>query len=512
MVKENTYKALRQIVGDIRNFLFSEYYSFFVIAVATICYIFHFEVIGAIFLAYLIAAVLVVSDDIMPTALPFMVLVMHILRLYDSFASWITVAPFVAPVLVAVVFHFVFYRKKIVIDTMFWPMLAVSIAITFGGAFSLSFKQYFSGMAMYYVLGLGFGQLLLYVLFRSYINARRKYDLKEYFVKLMLYIGLFAVIMMVTQYLENMGGFIEVFREYGFGKELEQFQYSKFAKGLSNNLSAIMLWTMPFPMYYIRRNKRPLLMFVYMLVQYVFLMLILSRGGILMGTVELAISFIYLCVVCKGKVKKVMITITSLCAVFAVVIVIAAWNSLSSILHISKDEARVKLFAHAIECFSKSPIFGTGLAYDGGVGYNPKEGGMYWYHSTPFQIIGSLGLVGVIAYTYQFVMRIYTMCAKKYRSNFNDTMLIAFIGFELMACVNPGDFCPLPFMLFMTMMFAVMEIVNEQELKAKNLINPNEEIIVDVEKLKSEDKSKTPVPSVEQGGEKPDDTGLAVTK
>lgn len=487
MLNETTHKQLRQIVGDIRSFLFSKYYNFFIIAVATISYVFHFEIIGALFLAYVIGLVLIFSDDIMPTTLPFMLMIMHILRLYDSFSGWMPVAPFVIPPALAVIFHFIFYRKKIVIDTMFWPMLAVSIAVTFGGAFSLSFKQYFSGMAMYYVLGLGFGQLLLYVLFRSYINARRKYDLKEYFVQLMLYIGLFAVIMMFTQYLENIGGFIDIFRKYGIGKELEQFQYSKFAQGLSNNLSAIMLWTMPFPMYYIRRNKRPMLMFAFMIVQYVFLMLILSRGGILMGTIELAISFIYLCVVCKGKMKKIMIAITSLCAVAGVAFIIAAWSSLSSILHISKDEARVKLFAHAIECFSKSPIFGTGLAYDGGVGYNPKEGGMYWYHSTPFQIIGSMGLVGVIAYTYQFVMRVYTMRAKKYRSNFNDTMLIAFIGFELMACVNPGDFCPLPFMLFMTMMFAVMEIVNEQKLKSKNLIDPKEEIVVDVEKLKSAD-------------------------
>lgn len=489
MLKENT-KETKQIVLDIRNFLFSKYYSLFVIAVATISYIFHFEIIGALFLAYLIGFVMIFSDDIMPSTLPFMLMIMHILRLYDSFSGWAPLFPFVLPVVTAVIFHFIFYRKKIVMDSMFWPILAVSIAITLGGAFSLSFKQYFSGMAMYYVIGLGFGQLLLYVLFRSYINARRKYDLKEYFVQLMLYIGLFAVIMMFCQYLENIGGFIDVIKTHGIGKELEQYQYSKFAQGLSNNLSAIMLWTMPFPMYYIRKNRRPVLMFLFMMVQYVFLMLILSRGGIFVGTIEMGISLIYLCVVCKGKMKKIVIAVTVCCVVAGVGLVVAMWSALSSILHISKDEARVKLFAHAIECFSKYPIFGTGLAYDGGVGYHPKEGGMYWYHSTPFQVLGSLGMVGVIAYTYQFVMRMYTMRAKKYRSNFNDTMLIAFIGFELMACVNPGDFCPLPFMLIMTMMFAVMEIVNEQELAAKNLADKNSEIVVNIDASKSKANKK----------------------
>lgn len=483
MLRENT-KETKQIVKDIRNFLFSEYYSIFVIAVAAISYMFHFEIIGALFLIYTIGFALIFSDDMMPTTLPFMLMIMHILRLYNSLSGWAPLIPLAIPVAAAVIFHFIYYRKKIVIDSMFWPILAVSIAITIGGAFSLNIKQFISGMNLYYVVGLGFGQLLLYVLFRSYITARRDYDLKEYFVKLMLYIGLFAVIMMFLQYMENIGGFIKVYKQYGFGKELEQFQYSKFAAGLSNNLAAIMLWTMPFPMYYIRKNKRPLLMFAFMFVQYIFLMLILSRGGILMGTIEMGISLLYLIVVCKGKMKKIAIAVTVFCIVAGLALVVVMFDSFKSILNISKDEARVKLFAHAIECFSKYPIFGTGLAYDGNVGYNPKPGGMYWYHSTPFQVLGSLGMVGVIAYTYQFVMRMYTMRAKKYRSNFNDTMLISFIGFELMACVNPGDFCPLPFMLFMTMMFAVMEIVNEKELESKHLLNHDEEIIVNIEDKK----------------------------
>lgn len=489
MLQENT-KERKKFVQDIRNFLFSEYYSVFVLAIATLSYIFHFEVIGALFLAYTIGFVLIFSDDIMPTTLPFMLLIMHILRLYDSLSGWAPMFPFVIPVVIAVIFHFVYYRKKIVIDSMFWPILAVSIAITLGGAFSLDIKQYFGGMSLYYVIGLGFGQLLLYVLFRSYINARRDYDLKEYFVKLMLYMGLFAVIMMALQYLENIGGFIDIIKKYGFGKELEQFQYSKFAAGLSNNLAAIMLWTMPFPMYYIRQNKKPLLMFVFMFVQYIFLMLILSRGGILMGTIEMGISLLYLIVVCKGKMRKIAIAVTVLCIAAGLGLIIFMFDSIKSILNISKDEARIKLFAHAIECFSKYPIFGTGLAYNGGVGYNPKLGGMYWYHSTPFQIIGSLGMVGVVAYTYQFIMRMYTMRAKKYRSNFNDTMLISFIGFELMACVNPGDFCPLPFMLFMTMMFAVMEIVNEKELEKKNLLDHDEELVVKIDKNKKKKNKK----------------------
>lgn len=483
MLKENT-KETKQFVKDIRNFLFSAYYSIFVIAVATISYIFHFEIIGALFLAYIIGFVLIFSDDIMPTTLPFMLLIMHILRLYDSFSGWAPVIPFVIPIIAALIFHFIYYRKKIVIDSMFWPILAVSIAITIGGAFSIDIKQYFSLTGLYYVIGLGFGQLLLYVLFRSYINARRDYDLKEYFVKLMLYIGLFAVIMMALQYLENLGGFISIIKESGFGSELEQFQFSKFARGLSNNLAAIMLWTMPFPMYYIRKNKRPILMFVFMFVQYIFLMLILSRGGILMGTIEMGISLIYLIVVCRGKIRKIAIAVTVCCIAGGIALIIGMFDTLKSILNISKDEARVKLFAHAIECFSKYPIFGTGLAYNGGVGYDPKLGGMYWYHSTPFQVIGSMGMVGVIAYTYQFIMRMYTMRAKKYRSNFNDTMLISFIGFELMACVNPGDFCPLPFMLFMTMMFAVMEIVNEKELEQKNMLNHDEEIVLIIDSAK----------------------------
>ena len=107
MLKENT-KETKQIVLDIRNFLFSKYYSLFVIAVATISYIFHFEIIGALFLAYLIGFVMIFSDDIMPSTLPFMLMIMHILRLYDSFSGWAPLFPFVLPVVAAVIFHFIF--------------------------------------------------------------------------------------------------------------------------------------------------------------------------------------------------------------------------------------------------------------------------------------------------------------------------------------------------------------------------------------------------------------------
>lgn len=474
-----------QIVADLRKFFFSEYYSILVLAIATLSYIFHFEIVGALVMLAIIMCVMIFSEDIMPSTLPFMVAIMHVLRLYNSIQGWLTIAPAAIPVVISIIFHFVYYRKKIIIDSMFWPTLGVAIAVTIGGAFTLDIKDFFTLTNLYYVLGLGFGQVLLYVLFRSNINADRKYDLKEYFVKMMLYMGLFAVIMMALQYFENLGGFIDVIKEHGFGKELEYFQASKFAAGLSNNLSAIMLWTLPFPLYYIRQNKKPFLMLAFMMIQYIFLMLILSRGGILMGTIEMAICMIYLIFVTKGNMRKIVIAIDAVCIVCALLIVIFMFDTIRGILHISSEEARVKLFAHAVECFSKYPIFGTGLAYDGNIGYNPKPGAMYWYHSTPFQIIGSLGLVGVVAYTYQFVMRIYTMRATKYKSNFNDTMLISFIGFELMACVNPGDFCPLPFMLFMTMMFCVMEIVNEQKLLNENLLDEKNNIIVILDKEKN---------------------------
>ncbi|MGI6522756.1 MAG: O-antigen ligase family protein [Christensenellales bacterium] len=93
------------------------------------------------------------------------------------------------------------------------------------------------------------------------------------------------------------------------------------------------------------------------------------------------------------------------------------WEKITTSVEIREGEARINLYKLAWKNFLEYPIFGKGLAYDGGKYYRPEAWCMYWYHSTIFQILGSLGIVGLIAYTYQEIVRIVTLL--KVRSRFN---------------------------------------------------------------------------------------------
>jgi hypothetical protein len=84
---------------------------------------------------------------------------------------------------------------------------------------------------------------------------------------------------------------------------------------------------------------------------------------------------------------------------------------------------------------------------------------MYWYHSTIFQILGSLGIVGLIAYTYQEIVRIVTLL--KVRSRFNLFTLLSLAGFAGYSMVNVGYFVPLPFVAMLVHMFIVVDRYNK---------------------------------------------------
>jgi len=93
---------------------------------------------------------------------------------------------------------------------------------------------------------------------------------------------------------------------------------------------------------------------------------------------------------------------------------------------------------------------------------------MYWYHSTLFQILGSLGIVGVIAYGYQEIVRFLTLVNVK--SVFNLYTLLSIGGFAAYSMVNVGYFVPLPFVAIVVHMFIVAERYNKILKKNKDLL------------------------------------------
>ena len=195
----NDNSAIRKM----RDFFNTEKFMLIVFAIACLITLFKIEVIGVLIFILIISFLLVVCDDLMPTTLPFLLLCETVIKLYDSYDIFIKLLWFAVPVVSALIFHFIYYKRKIVIGSAFKSMLFVSAAVTLGGCGFISKEAYFSLVSFYYVFGLGFGMLFIYVLLCTYLNTERTYSLKDKLSDTMIYMGLFAVYMIIEFYLAN---------------------------------------------------------------------------------------------------------------------------------------------------------------------------------------------------------------------------------------------------------------------------------------------------------------------
>ena len=106
--------------------------------------------------------------------------------------------------------------------------------------------------------------------------------------------------------------------------------------------------------------------------------------------------------------------------------------------------------------FRTNPLFGVGIGNTGNSDlYSPVKGAMNWYHMWVAQVVGSLGILGILAYGYQLVDR-FILVIKNHKFIFI-TLFMSYIGLFLMSQVNPGEFCPAPYAMLAVTIFAFIE-------------------------------------------------------
>ncbi len=352
----------------------------------------------------------------------------------------------------AIALRIIISPTKLKTGYYFIPTLAVAIAVTVGGLFFLTAKQYFSMPAMYYVIGLGFGNLLIYTFFEGAVPKRCTRNQIDFFAKIMVCAGIMGIIMIASYYIRY-GHLIQT----RFGKFNSYFQWG-------NNLSNNLLLTMPFTFYLSSRSRKPLLYFILGILQYIALVLSLSRGGMIFSIIGLLGGVAFCIYYAKGHRAKLAITFAILIGGF-LALLLPYYNTIVSQLSISSGESRMQMYKLALQLIKKYPIFGTGLAYNPEMYYFPKVMCIYWYHSTLFQIIGSLGTVGIIAYSLQAIYRAKAIFAV--RSSFNAFAMLSILGFAAYSMVNVGYFTPLPFVVVVSMLFIMVDRNNKFELANK---------------------------------------------
>ena len=415
--------------------------NFVYLAIAILAIVTQTELYSVIAFVLIISVILVISPSLGDCFTPFLMICGISIRLYDSFNTFIKYVYIIPFVVAAVIFHFVFYKKKYTVGESLRGICAVAVAVTLGGIGSMTLDEYKAGSNIYHMLALGVGMILLYIILRADINTDYGYDKKERFAKAMamlILLGFFAVAYAYTMKIDV------VLRS----KRMLELQWS-------NNLSTLLMLAMPFSVYLSKRRPYviPLLPMCYIAMIFTG-----SRAALLVGTVEFIVVSVYSVCACKNTRIAVSLILTAVIA--AIVVLMAKCGHLfrfdSEAGYISTTEARFKLIGRSIEDFLSRPIFGRGLGYSGNVDlYSPKKGAMYFYHMMIPQIIGSMGTVGILAYGYQFVQRVRLIFRKI--SHWAMCLGLSYLGILLMSQVNPGEFCPIPYGMITVILFIFLE-------------------------------------------------------
>lgn len=436
-----------------------------VFAAACLINLFGIEIYGAAAMILLSSAFLVISSRLTDAMLPVLLVTVFVTRLYNLLGnevyvtqlihvSWVAVI-FVA----AVIFHFIYYRKPFKAGRSLPALCAVSAALALGGVGTISAKEYFSPTALFYVFALGVGMVLFYMLVRPQLDRESGQEI----IKVMYVMGLFAAFCVAMFYVRNWDTYMET-RKYVY------FQ-SK------NNLSTFLMLALPFPVYYAAKKTNPVHI-IPSFFMYICIIFTGSRGGFLMGTIELFMILLAY-VLFYPETKEQRIVALSCAAILGVGVICCIpfiaklygvngvdgettfrisdlIRKLKSYL-VRDDESRYGLLGRMWVDFRNNPLFGAGIGYTGNKDlYSPTSGAMNWYHMWFAQVIGGLGIAGIGAYGYQLVSR--TRLFIHTRNKITLTMFLSYIGLFLMSQVNPGEFCPVPYSMLAVTFFACMEV------------------------------------------------------
>lgn len=440
----------------VRELMITGRYMMLLFAVAAVFAVFELNVLGVLVFACIVGITLVVCDDLLATFMPFMLVCLIASKCYNSYSIFIQYVPLGIILIVCLILHFVLYWKKLSFKgSLTGAMLFVSVAVTLGGIGFISKEEYFSGVSLFYICALGFGMVLLYGIFYTHLTVRKSYSLIEKVTLIMVISGCFASLVTIAFYMININEVLET-------RTLLYMQWR-------NNYSTFLMLCIPFA--FLRGNKQPysiVLGFVF----YFCILLTGSRGGMVFGAVEMLMCCA-LFILYDRRRRLTYITIC-VCIVFALLIFSSQFisffgstidrllSAINGVLIGEQQEVRYYQYMRGIGDFLEHPIFGTGIGYMGNRDvYAGADFSIAWYHCSPIQIAASFGIVGIAAYSYQFIRRIILLWKKP--TMFNMTVFLSYVSLELMSLVNPGIFSPIPYLLIVTMFFAIVERCNEGE-------------------------------------------------
>ncbi len=436
---------LEDIGEKLSHYFFGKTFPIQVGLIITLCYIAEATLVALAIISLLASFIFIFYKNVAPI-IPLLLMVVMCFKDYSAMSGIIPYA-ILSPAIASFIARFFIHPIKWRIPgKLFLPLIFVSIAYALAG---VTRDDYDFTFGIAYFLSLGPTMLVIYFFFSSNFDKRKNFCIKKYLCYCLMVTGLamsFEIAFM--RYVSAYGDWMEL----GWGNV--------------NGCAAFLLLAIP-ACYYLIMNSRVIIPLL--------LCLLLLYAGLLISGSDAALGFglIYspflLLYTYRHlyRTKRKLFTYSVALIIIAVATIIIAlvsiytYEGMLALLQIdSSSSGRVPIYEKALELFRENPIFGYGFQY-AEEGTTPSSIRLYNFHSTFFHVLATMGLFGLLAYTFYFVMR-FIILMKKY-SPFTMTMLTAFIMFENYAMVDTGEFNAIPLMSAITVMLAVVEWATKKD-------------------------------------------------
>ncbi len=400
---------------------------------------------GMTVMAAVLCLFLIFCGDLLASVYPILVLSMMSVVFFRHYDVMLVQYKYeIAAIIGSFLFHLAIYAKPFKTGANLIPLIMVSFATVLGGLGANTIMNVASYTSLYYIAGLGVGMLCVYIIAKAYITCEKSYDVRERYMAVLYAAALFAAFMTVRFYYANLDRFLADFSVI----------FCKYR----NTTATMMLLGLPSTFYFATKNIGHILGSVTIMLS---LMLSGSRGGTLIGTLIFVVGILYVIYYDvehrKRNIKAAaLLAIPALVAGVEIFMMLFASRFEDGTFFVNSDDSRLRFIRRAFEDYRSNMLFGLGLGSSrNGDIYTGVPGSIVFYHNWFAQIIGSMGLVGLVAYTTQLIIRLKTISDT--RSKETVAMAMTFGGIFLMSMVNPGEFSPFPNEFIVVVLFAIME-------------------------------------------------------
>lgn len=439
-------RYFNRISVQTEKFWLGRWYFAALLIVAAVCLLLDQQVLGVSIMAAADTWLLLFCPDALAAVCPFLMLFVFAGPEYDNLSVFLPCVPLAVLLILAAILHLCLCPEKIKVGRSGFGLVLMTLATALGGAGTISAKDYFRPMSIYYILGLGGGLLILYILFRSQLAREKDYSLRERFMAILYTLGLTTVSLVLAYYVHHFGEFIA-------NRGVLDFACRNFC-------ATMLLTTLCAPIYFARKSRWHLAVCG---LYEVMLVLTGSRSAILFGGVLTLLCCIYL--VRYGVVSRKLMLILGTCAVAIVAVFGIKYLPEFYGSRLTDDPGgfllggnskRFKLWSCGVHDFLRHPLLGVGLGNSCNAEvFLDASGGMTFYHNVALQAAGSMGVLGIIAYAWQLRNRIVLL--RREKSAFTAAIAMSYLGMLMVSMTNPGIICPLPNAALMMVAFAVIE-------------------------------------------------------